>query len=266
LIYAGCDLGTVTAKVVLIKEDKILAYDAMAYKKHPKEIGIEVFSNALAKAHLSPEQIGYTVATGFGKKAVNYADAYSPEIVCLNRAFRMLHPDVRTIIDAGGQSIRAINISNRGKIIDSTTNEKCAAGTGKFIEVMAKALELSLEEVGRLPFDSKKPVTITSQCGVFAESEVITYVNDGKERADIVAGIARSVAGKVSSLVRRISLDEKVAMVGGVALNTGVVQYIEEELGIKLADLKEKPQIYAALGAALIAREKHASPSPKTHT
>ena len=141
--------------------------------------------------------------------------------------------------------------------MDSTTNEKCAAGTGKFIEVMAKALELHLEEVSRLPFDSKDPVAITSQCGVFAESEVITYVNDGKERADIVAGIARSVAGKVSSLVRRISLDEKVAMVGGVALNEGVVRYVEQELGIKLADLEAEPQIYGALGAAIMAKEKH---------
>ena len=258
MIYAGCDLGTVTAKVVLIENDNILAYDALAYKKHPKEVAVEVFGKTLSKAGLSPERIDYCVATGFGKKAVTYADAYSPEIVCLNRAFRMLNTDVRTVIDAGGQSMRAINISNRGKVIDSTTNEKCAAGTGKFIEVMAKALELHLEEVSCLPFDSKDPVSITSQCGVFAESEVITYVNDGKERADIVAGIARSVAGKVSSLVRRISLDEKVAMVGGVALNTGVVRYVEEELGLKLADLQAEPQIYGALGAALMAKEKHA--------
>ena len=122
---------------------------------------------------------------------------------------------------------------------------------------MAKALELPIEEVSKLPFESNEPVSITSQCGVFAESEVITYVNDGHESSDIVAGIARSVAGKVSSLVRRISVDEKVAMVGGVAKNRGVVKYVEEELGIKFAELEIDPQLFGALGAAIIAKEKH---------
>jgi predicted CoA-substrate-specific enzyme activase len=153
--------------------------------------------------------------------------------------------------------MRAINFSQKGKVLDSTVNEKCAAGTGRFIEVMAKALELPLEQVSALGFESRNPVPITSQCGVFAESEVITYVNGGRDRADIIAGIARSVAAKVSSLVRRISLEEEVAMVGGVALNAGVRKYVEEELGVKLAQLEADPQIYGALGAALVAREKH---------
>ena len=178
-------------------------------------------------------------------------------MVCLNRAFRLLNTNVRTVIDAGGQSMRAINFSDNGKVLDSTVNEKCAAGTGRFIEVMSRALELPLEEVSDLILESKDPVTITSQCGVFAESEVITYVNEGRDRADIVSGIARSVAAKVSSLVRRISLEEKVAMVGGVALNAGVRKYVEEELGVELVELEVDPQLYGALGAALVAREKH---------
>jgi activator of 2-hydroxyglutaryl-CoA dehydratase len=124
---------------------------------------------------------------------------------------------------------------------------------------MARALELPLEEVSDLVLESKDPVTITSQCGVFAESEVITYVNEGRDRADIVAGIARSVAGKVSSLVRRISLEEEVALVGGVALNAGVKKFVEEELGVKLAALDVDPRVFGALGAALVAREKHAA-------
>ena len=197
------------------------------------------------------------VATGFGKKAGPYATADSAEVVCLNRAFRRLNTDVRTVIDAGGQSMRAINFSQKGKVLDSTVNEKCAAGTGRFIEVMARALELPLEEVSDLVFESQNPVTITSQCGVFAESEVITSVNEGRDRADIVAGIARSVAAKVSSLVRRISLEEDVAMVGGVALNAGVRRFVGEELGVKLAALEADPQVSGALGAALVAREKH---------
>jgi (R)-2-hydroxyacyl-CoA dehydratese activating ATPase len=256
-MYAGCDLGTITAKVVIIEDDAILASETMPYKKLPVQAATEVFERALSKAGLSSEQIDYCVATGFGKKAVPHADANSPEIICLNRAFRLLNTDVRTVIDAGGQSMRAINFSDKGKVVDSAVNEKCAAGTGKFIEVMAKALELPLEQVGQLPFESADPVSITSQCGVFAESEVITHVNAGIDRADIVAGIARSVAAKMSSLVRRISVDREVAMVGGVALNVGVRRYVEEELGLELVELETEPQIFGALGAALMAREKH---------
>ena len=229
----------------------------MPYKKLPVQAAVEAFEKALSKANLSKDQIDYCVSTGFGKKAVPYADKDSAEVVCLNRAFRLLNTDVRTVIDAGGQSMRAINFNPKGKVLDSTVNEKCAAGTGRFIEVMAKALELPIADVSALAFESKDPVSITSQCGVFAESEVITYVNGGRDRADIVAGIARSVAAKVSSLVRRITLEEKVAMVGGVALNAGVRKYVEDDLGVKLADLEADPQIYGALGAALVAREKH---------
>lgn len=256
-MYAGCDLGAVTARVVIIEDAAIVSSETMPYKKLPVQAAVEALERALSKADLSKGQIDYCVATGFGKKAVPYADADSAEIVCLNRAFRLLNTNVRTVIDAGGQSMRAINFNRNGKVIDSTVNEKCAAGTGRFIEVIARALELPLEEAGALSFESKDPVAITSQCGVFAESEVITYVNEGRDRADIVAGIARSVAAKVSSLVRRISLEREVAMVGGVALNAGVKQYVEEELDVSLVDLEADPQLYGALGAALVAKEKH---------
>jgi len=257
VIYAGCDLGTVAAKVVIIENGAILAHDILAYKNLPKQAAVAVMENALSKAGLSLEQLAYCMATGFGKKAIPYANGDVPEVVCLNRAIRRLNPEALTVVDVGGQSIRAFNIGANGKITDSTANEKCAAGTGKFIEVMAKALELPLDELGELPLQAKEPVSITSQCGVFAESEVITYVNEGKDRADIVAGISRSVAGKTASLVRRITLEEPVAMVGGVAKNSGVVRCIEDELGLKLAKLDIDPQLVAALGAALVAQEKH---------
>jgi predicted CoA-substrate-specific enzyme activase len=237
-MYAGCDLGTVTAKVVIIEDTDIVASTVLPYKNLPKQAAVDVFEKALSQAGLTPEKINYCVSTGFGKKAVSYADADSPEVICLNRAFRRFNTDVRTIIDVGGQNMRAVNINETGKVVNSTANEKCASGTGKFIEVMARALELSLDQVSILPFEATDPVSITNQCGVFAESEVITHVNNGKEKENIVAGIAQSVAGKVSSLVRRISLDEKVAMVGGVHLNTGVVKSVENDLGITLRGCK----------------------------
>ncbi len=256
MIYAGCDLGTVTAKAVLIENGNILSHKILSYKTLPKQAVSEVMEAALSAAGVTMDDVAYCVATGFGKKAVTYATGDAPEIVCLNRAARFLMPEVRTVVDVGGQSIRAFNINDTGRIIDSTVNEKCAAGTGKFIDVMAKALELSLDEMSRLPSESKNPVPVTSQCGVFAESEVITYVNDGRDVADIAAGISRSVAGKAASLIRRISVEEKVAMVGGVAKNGGVAGYIEKDLGLTLADNPEDPQIFSALGAALLAREK----------
>jgi predicted CoA-substrate-specific enzyme activase len=242
-----------------MQNGSILARESRAYKNLPKQAAETAMASALASAGLSPDQVEYCVATGFGKKAVSGADGDAPEIICISRAVRFLDPGIRTVIDVGGQSIRAFNIGGNGKITDSTANEKCAAGTGKFIEVMAKALELPLDRLSDLPLESKAPVSITTQCGVFAESEVITYVNTGKDRADIVAGISRSVAGKIASLVRRIGLDEPVAVVGGVAKNGGVVRYLEEELGLKVSKLDIDPQLIGALGAALVAREKHAA-------
>ncbi len=257
LVFAGCDLGAVAAKMVLLENDDILAVETLPYKNLPKQAAAEVMEKILSRVGLKSDQIDYSIATGFGRKAISFADGNALEVVCLNRAIQWMNPKVRTVICAGGQSIRAFNIGDDGKIKDSTNNEKCAAGTGKFIEVMAKALELNLDEISRIPFEAVDPVSITSQCGVFAESEVITYVNDGKARADIAAGISRSVASKVSSLVRRINVAEEVAFVGGVAKNSSVVSGVEKELGLKLAELDIDPQIVGALGAALMAREKY---------
>lgn len=260
-MFAGCDLGTVSVKVVITDNQQVVASEILPYKNLPQQAVQEAFDNALSKAGLKPEAIDYCAATGFGKKAVPFADKESPEVVCLNRTFRLLYPEVKTIVDIGGQSMRAININDRGKILDSTANEKCASGTGRFIEVMGKALELSLEKMSQLPFEANDPTPITSQCGVFAESEVITYVNDGREGADIAAGIALSVANKISSLTRRITLMEKLALVGGVALNAGVVKYISSELQIEPIELNMDPRLFGALGAALVAEEKFAAGS-----
>jgi predicted CoA-substrate-specific enzyme activase len=257
LIYAGCDLGTVTAKVVIIENDSILASEIIAYKTLPRQAVAEVFKKTTTKSDLSVDQIDYFTATGFGRKAVEFADDNVSEIVAVNRAIRLLNGDVRTVVDVGGQSITAFNIGKKGRIIDSAVNEKCAAGTGKFMDVMAKALEMPLKQLNELALFADNIVPITSQCGVFAESEVITYVNDGKERADIFAGIARSVAAKISSLVRRIDVLPPLALVGGVAKNAVVQRDVEDELRIKVTPLEIDLQIVGALGAALVAKERH---------
>jgi (R)-2-hydroxyacyl-CoA dehydratese activating ATPase len=256
LIYAGCDLGTISAKAVIIENGKILAVNVLPYKSLPRQAAAKVMENALADAGLTKDRISYCLSTGFGKKAVPYANGDIPELVCLKRAIKELNPEIRTVIDGGGQSIKAFNINAMGEVSATTANEKCASGTGKFMEVMAQALEMPIEELSQAALLSDNPLQITSQCGVFAESEVITHVNDGRDRLDIFAGIALSVAGKVAGTVRRISLDDAVVMVGGMAKNKIVVRDIQKELNITLAGYNLDPQAVAAYGAALIAREK----------
>jgi len=256
LFFAGCDVGAISAKVVILEEDTLLVQETMAYKMLPREAAIEVMEKALANAGLSLEQLDGCVACGFGRKVVPYANGDVPEIMSLSKGVRWAHSGVKTVIDAGGQKIRAFNIGENGKVSDSATNEKCASGTGRFIEVMARALDLSLDSASALASEATDPVSITSQCGVFAESEMITHVNDGRKRADIVAGLCRSVATRIASLVRSIRLEEEVALVGGVARNTGVVDYTAKELGVRFAELGIDPQALGALGAALVARER----------
>ena len=256
MIYAGCDLGTITAKAVIIENGKILAANVLPYKSLPRQAAVKVMENAMTEAGLTRDRIHFCLSTGFGKKAVPYADGDIPELICLNRASKEFCPEIRTVIDGGAQSIKAFNINSLGKVSASTANEKCASGTGKFMEVMAQALEMPLEELSREALTSRNPLPITSQCGVFAESEVITHVNEGKDRLDIFAGIALSVAAKIAGTVRRINLDDPVALVGGMAKNKIVVRDIQKELNISLIDYDFDPQAVAAYGAALMAREK----------
>jgi len=259
LIYAGCDLGTISAKAVIIRNGNILAAETLAYKNLPKQAAIQVMEMAKNKAGLTKENITYCISTGFGKKAVPFADKDLPEFLCLSRAIHKLDPEIRTVIDAGGSTIKAFNMDNSGKVTTSAANEKCAAGTGKFMEVMAQALEMPIEELSIAALESGHALPITSQCGVFAESEVITHVNEGKDRLDIFAGISLSVAGKVAAVTRRISLDQPIAIVGGLAKNPIVVRDIEKELGISFVECNLDPRAVAAYGAALLAEERHAS-------
>ena len=258
MIYAGCDLGTISAKAVIIENGNILAAEILPYKSLPKQAAINVMENAINKAGVTKDRITYCLATGFGKKAVSYANNDIPELLCLSRAVNKLDRAIRTVIDAGGHSIKAFNINSAGKVTSSTANEKCASGTGKFMEVMANALEMPLDELSIAALESSRPLPITSQCGVFAESEVITHVNEGEDRFDIFAGISLSVASKVAAVVRRISLDQPIAIVGGLAKNRIVVRDMERELGVSFVEYGMDPLVVAAYGAALMAEERNA--------
>jgi predicted CoA-substrate-specific enzyme activase len=257
LIYAGCDLGIISAKAAIIDNNDMLALEVLPHKGNPRQAAAEVMDKALARAGLSREQIAYCVATGFGKKAVPYADEVVGDLICQHRAIREINTGVRTVINVGGHSYAAFNIDDNGCVSETAVTDKCAAGTGRFIEIMADALEIPVEEMGRLHLNPDNPVNITNQCVILAESEVISLINDGYDRFDIYAGVAASVAGRIISLVKRVDVIEEVALIGGVAKNILVVAYLERKLGLKFAHLDGiDPQTVGALGAALVARDE----------
>jgi predicted CoA-substrate-specific enzyme activase len=261
LIYAGCDLGIVSAKAAIIQNSDILAFEILPYKSYPKQAAVDVMDKALAKVGLSREQIDSCLSTGFGKNAVSYANGAVPSLVCLHRAIRELNPNIRTVIDVGGHSFAAFNIDDNGRIAATAVTDKCAAGTGKFVDVMANALEKPVEELSQASLSSNNPIPITNQCVIFAESEVISHINNGCDRLDIFAGIASAVAAKIVGLVKRVDVNEEVAMIGGVAKNSIVVRDLERKLGLRFANLGVDCQVIGALGAALIAKDERESAS-----
>ena len=256
MIYAGCDLGVAAAKVAILIDNGDLAFDILSYKSPTPQAAIDAIVNALAKVGLSDRKIDRCLSTGLGGKAVPYSDGVVPDAICLSRAVRELNPGVRTVINIGGQSTTAFNIDGKGGVVEAAITDICVAGMGMFIEVIANALEMPLDELILASLGSKNPLHIASQCVVLAESEVISLINEGRDKLDIFAGVASAVATKIAGLVRRVDVIEEVAMVGGVAKNSIVIRDLEEKLGLRFASLNGvDPQVLGAYGAALVARE-----------
>jgi predicted CoA-substrate-specific enzyme activase len=211
----------------------------------------------LGEAGLSSiEDLEYIVGTGYGRLKVPFANENISEITCHARGAHWLTPTVRTVIDIGGQDCKVMSMDDKGKVLEFVMNDRCAAGTGRFFEAMARVLDLGLEGLSELSLEGKNPAPITSQCSVFAESEVVTLVNEGAELADIVAGLHASIASRLNSMVRKVGLVEDVALTGGCAKNAGLAKALEEKLGVSVTKLPKDPQIAGAIGAALLAREK----------
>jgi activator of 2-hydroxyglutaryl-CoA dehydratase len=220
-IYAGCDLGICSAKVVITDNGAILASETVPYKCFPHDAAEAAMEGALRRAGLPGGAVVPCLATGFGDKAVRFADGAAPNINCLLRGLRALNPQVRTVIDVGGHTLRVSNITSDGELYHTAFIEECAAATGLFIE-----------------------------------TEVVSYINEGYSRYDVFAGVTLGVAAKISSMARRIDIFPEVAMVGGVARNAAVKREVEQHLGLRFADLGGvDPQVVAAFGAALLAGE-----------
>jgi len=210
---------------------------------------------ALNTGHLAFEDLGRVISTGYGRNSVTYAQKAITEIACHAKGANFLYKEARMVIDIGGQDSKAILLGEHGKVEDFVMNDKCAAGTGRFLEVMAGVLGLELEELGKISLKSRAPCQISSICTVFAESEVVSLRAEKRSVEDIVAGVHQSAAKRVASMARPMGLARPVVFTGGVAKNSGVIKALEAELKTMLI-IPEEPQIVGALGAALFARDE----------
>jgi len=256
MVYvAGIDIGSAFSKAVIMAKNEIIAYDVMPSGGNYKLTAEQVIEEALAKAKLSLKDIAYTVATGYGATSVSFSNDATADISCLARGVYYLFPAARTAIDIGGQFTRVLKLNNRGKAIAFLLSEKCATGSGRFLQVIARVLQIDLEDIGGLSLKSKNRVDFNTGCAVFAESEAVSRIAEGAVKEDILAGLHRTLAAKIQTMVARLGIEPDCAVVGGGAKDMGLVKGIEEGLGCKLL-LPEEPRIVAALGAALVAWEK----------
>lgn len=253
MITAGIDVGSLTTEAVLLQDREILAYSIVKTGSRARLAAEQAFEEVLEKAKIKFSDVSYVVATGYGRMGVPFASRQVTEITCHGRGAAFLSPRVRTVIDIGGQDSKVIRLDEQGNVVDFLMNDKCAAGTGRFLEVMAQALELPVTALGEAEREARRAAEISSMCTVFAESEVVSLIAQGVPRAEIIRGLHRAVAARTTALVSRLGLVPEVMMTGGVAKNPGVVSALSEKLGVEIF-VPPEPQIVGALGAALLAR------------
>lgn len=253
----GIDSGSTSTNAVIMDQDKkITAFSVVRTGAKSGVSADRALKEVLEKAGLSREDISWIVSTGYGRVSIAFADENVTEISCHGKGAHYFNPEIRTILDIGGQDSKAIHLNENGEVKDFVMNDKCAAGTGRFLEMIARTLEVSLDELGAIALTSKEKIEITSMCSVFAESEVISLIANNKEKADIADGVCHAISNKAFGLLRRVGLEPGFMMTGGVAKNPGVVRAVEEKLGESLYICQE-PEIVGATGAALYALEKY---------
>ncbi len=255
ICYAGVDVGSANTKAVVVDASGTLRGHAI----RPSGVGLissanQALEEALTQAGLTRDRVEAIVSTGYGREIVPDKTKAVTEITCHGRGAVSQFPNTRLVIDIGGQDSKAIALSATGSVSSFEMNDKCAAGTGRFLEVMAHALEVGLERLGPVALEAQEPATISSTCTVFAESEVVSLLAQGKEVSAIVAGLCNAVADRVYSLAARVGVNAEVTMTGGVSQNVAVVKAMERVLGLPI-NVPEAPLLAGALGAALIARD-----------
>lgn len=242
--------------MVLFEDGQVLSYSIIGTGAESADSAQRAMAAALAGVdHLSLGDIEYIIATGYGRVIVPFANETVTELSCHARGANWLFPSARTILDMGGQDCKAIRCDDKGRLQNFAMNDKCAAGTGRFLEVMASVMKLPLEQLGELSLEAKEEVKINNTCTVFAKSEVASLLRQGGDKRDILAGLHTAIATRIYTLLRRVGIEKDLVITGGIAKNIGVVQKVEERVGLK-ALIPQEPQIVGALGAALFTRDR----------
>jgi predicted CoA-substrate-specific enzyme activase len=256
MVVAGIDVGSGTTKCILVDEDRAVRGRGVLRTRADFEgVAREALDAALSDAGLVPDALAYTATTGLGRYAIPFRDIQITDLTCGARGAAALFPGGRFVLDIGAQCSRAIRLREGGKVRDFHMNEKCAAGSGGFLERAAKYLEVTLADVGALSLAAGKPQPISSVCAVLAESEIINHISEGIAVENILRGIHNSLADRALSLLKRVGLDGEVVLIGGVALQAGMVAALRDKLGVPV-NVPEAPQLTTALGAALLGLQR----------
>lgn len=255
MITAGIDIGSLTTKALISEDGVVLSHKTVFTGDSSKNAALHAIDEAVKLAEISIKDIGHFAYTGVGKNEMPYDGESVTELICDVKGVLSVKASTKTIIDMGAESCRIIRCNAKGRVIDFVLNDKCASGTGVFLDAISKALEINIEEIGPLSIKAKEEIYITSTCSVFAESEVVGLIAQGKEKASILGGIHRSIANRVYGLVNRIGVKEDIAFIGGGALNAGIQVHLEALIKQKMF-IPDNPQTIGALGAALVAQER----------
>jgi predicted CoA-substrate-specific enzyme activase len=250
--FAGIDIGSTMTKVVVMSEEIVASVIGPTGPEH-RRLAHKVMEEALVKSNLSFEDVTYVVATGYGRINVPFADEQITEISCHAKGVHSLLPTVKTIIDIGGQDSKGIKLKD-GKIVNFVMNDKCAAGTGRFLEVIAEGLGVKLEELGKLSLMAKKVVKISNTCTIFAEQELVSQLAEGESVEDLIAGVHDAIATRIFGMVSRLKIEPEVAVTGGGAKNIGLVKALETKFGYPLL-VPSDPLLTGAIGAALLGKD-----------
>ena len=253
MITVGIDVGSITTKAAVVEDGKLITDRVIKTGFNAKDAGKKVFNDILAELNLTVSAIDGIISTGYGRNTIDFAGKAVTEITCHAAGANYLSPEVRSVIDIGGQDSKAISIDENGAVRNFAMNDKCAAGTGRFLEVMANALQVDLENFGQFSLSAQHPSKISSLCTVFAESEVISLISKGEMRENIIAGIHESIASRVVAMSSRVGLTAPIMMTGGGAKNVGVLRALESKLGQSI-EVSAKTQVTGAIGAALLAQ------------
>lgn len=257
MVFAGVDIGSTTGKALLLDaEGLILGSCIIEATPKPEETARICIGTVLEKVGLKEKDVAYMIGTGYGRVKIPFASENISEITCHGRGAKWLCPTVRTVVDIGGQDCKVIALREDGRVREFVMNDKCAAGTGRFLESQARVLRVKIEEFSELSQRADSPALISAQCSVFAESEVITQLNEGNSIENVVAGIHVAIASRLISLLKRVGIQEDLTVSGGCAKNEGLIRILEEKVGVTVVHLREDPQIVGALGAAVLAQEK----------